>query len=172
MGNSHAPMQGIGSAVEGVRVSVVGHEEEAVTTGSGGQFVLPAHAADGQQAQLHAEKAHTNPSRGLFSCHADSRAALRGPIAAPPRSAVHRCRFNCSASGSTYSAARATRSAARSTCSALTTRFSSTERRSGPSCTPQVALRPGSGVHLGLLIPRMIYVTVATNRLHIIRRDV
>jgi hypothetical protein len=45
------------NAVEGVRVSVVGHEEETVTTGAGGQFVLPAHAADNQQVQLHAEKA-------------------------------------------------------------------------------------------------------------------
>jgi len=45
-----------GNAAEGVRVSVVGHEEETVTTGAGGQFVLPAHAADGQQMQLHAEK--------------------------------------------------------------------------------------------------------------------
>ncbi|HEX6899144.1 MAG TPA: carboxypeptidase-like regulatory domain-containing protein [Thermoanaerobaculia bacterium] len=44
------------NAMEGVRVSVVGHEGEAVTTGAGGQFVLPAHAADGQQVQLHAEK--------------------------------------------------------------------------------------------------------------------
>jgi hypothetical protein len=48
---------GAGNALEGVRVSVVGHEGEAVTTGPGGQFVLPAHAADGQQVQLHAEKA-------------------------------------------------------------------------------------------------------------------
>jgi hypothetical protein len=45
-----------GNAAEGVRVSVVGHEEETATTGAGGQFVLPAHAADGQQVQLHAEK--------------------------------------------------------------------------------------------------------------------
>lgn len=45
-----------GNAVEGVRVSVIGHEGETVTTGAGGQFVLPAHAADGQNVQLHAEK--------------------------------------------------------------------------------------------------------------------
>jgi Carboxypeptidase regulatory-like domain len=45
-----------GNALEGVRVSVVGSEGEAVTTGPGGQFVLPAHAADGQQVQIHAEK--------------------------------------------------------------------------------------------------------------------
>jgi hypothetical protein len=45
-----------GKALEGVRVSVVGHDGEAAVTGPGGQFVLPAHAADGQQVQLHAEK--------------------------------------------------------------------------------------------------------------------
>lgn len=45
------------NAIEGVRVSVVGYEGEAVTTGAGGQFVLPAHAAEDQQVQLHAEKA-------------------------------------------------------------------------------------------------------------------
>jgi hypothetical protein len=59
--NTSAKVRGVvlddaGKALEGVRVSVVGHEEEAVTTGPGGQFVLPAHAADGQQVQLHAEK--------------------------------------------------------------------------------------------------------------------
>jgi hypothetical protein len=42
--------------MEGVRVSVIGHEEETVTTKAGGQFVLPAHAANDQQVQLHAEK--------------------------------------------------------------------------------------------------------------------
>ena len=45
-----------GNAAEGVRVSVVGHEGETVTTGAGGQFVLPAHAADGQNVLLYAEK--------------------------------------------------------------------------------------------------------------------
>lgn len=55
-----------GNAVEGVRVSVVGHEEETVTTGAGGQFVLPAHAADGQQVQLHAEK---TGYRGITQFH-------------------------------------------------------------------------------------------------------
>lgn len=55
-----------GNAVEGVRVSVVGHDEEAVRTGAGGQFVLPAHAADGQQVQLHAEK---SGYRGITQFH-------------------------------------------------------------------------------------------------------
>lgn len=44
------------NAMEGVRVSVIGHEEETVTTKAGGQFVLPAHAANDQQVRLHAEK--------------------------------------------------------------------------------------------------------------------
>ncbi len=50
-----------GNALEGVRVSIVGHEGEAISTGSAGQFVLPVHAADGQQVQLHAEKAGYEP---------------------------------------------------------------------------------------------------------------
>jgi hypothetical protein len=50
-----------GNALEGVRVSIVGHEGEAISTGFAGQFVLPAHAADGQQVQLHAEKAEYEP---------------------------------------------------------------------------------------------------------------
>lgn len=44
------------NAVSGVRVSVVGFESEAVTTKADGGFVLPAHAAVGQQVMLHAEK--------------------------------------------------------------------------------------------------------------------
>jgi len=38
------------------RVSVVGYPTEAITTKEGGNFVLPAHAADGQQVELHAER--------------------------------------------------------------------------------------------------------------------
>lgn len=44
------------AAIEGTRVSVVGYEPEAVVTQAGGNFNLPAHAADGQQVQLHVEK--------------------------------------------------------------------------------------------------------------------
>lgn len=44
------------NAVSGARVSVVGFESEAVTTKADGGFVLPAHAAVGQQVLLHAEK--------------------------------------------------------------------------------------------------------------------
>jgi hypothetical protein len=44
-------------AIEGVRASVIGYGgPETVTTQKDGNFVLPAHAADGQQVQVHAEK--------------------------------------------------------------------------------------------------------------------
>lgn len=43
-------------AIGEVRVNVVGHESEAVITRPDGGFVLPAHAAVGQQVLLHAEK--------------------------------------------------------------------------------------------------------------------
>jgi hypothetical protein len=55
-GQGHRPRRG-GEGPGRVQVSIVGYEGEAVSTGSAGQFVLPAHAADGQQVQLHAEKA-------------------------------------------------------------------------------------------------------------------
>jgi hypothetical protein len=42
--------------IAGARVCVVGFESEAAATGPTGGFVLPAHAADGQQIQLHVEK--------------------------------------------------------------------------------------------------------------------
>jgi hypothetical protein len=45
-----------GRAVEHVRVSVVGYGAEAASTNADGGFVLAAHAADGQQVELHAEK--------------------------------------------------------------------------------------------------------------------
>ncbi len=44
------------SAIAGATVSVIGYDSEAVETKSSGSFSLPAHAADGQQVQLHAEK--------------------------------------------------------------------------------------------------------------------
>ena len=44
------------SAVAGATVSVIGYDAEAVETKGSGSFSLPAHAADGQQVQLHAEK--------------------------------------------------------------------------------------------------------------------
>ena len=50
-------VDGSGKAILGARVSVVGFESETVVTRAGGNFLLPAHAANGQQAQLHAEKA-------------------------------------------------------------------------------------------------------------------
>ena len=44
------------SAIVGATVSVIGYDSEAEVTKSSGSFSLPAHAADGQQVQLHAEK--------------------------------------------------------------------------------------------------------------------
>ena len=44
------------SAIAGATVSVIGYDSEAVETKGSGSFSLPAHAADGQQVQLHAEK--------------------------------------------------------------------------------------------------------------------
>lgn len=44
------------SAIVGATVSVIGYDSEAEITRSSGNFSLPAHAADGQQVQLHAEK--------------------------------------------------------------------------------------------------------------------
>jgi hypothetical protein len=45
-----------GRGMAGALVSVAGYEKEAVKTTEGGNFTLPAHAADGQQVLLHAEK--------------------------------------------------------------------------------------------------------------------
>lgn len=44
-----------GKAISGAKVSVVGYEEETVTTSSGGNFVLQAHAAGGEKVLLHVE---------------------------------------------------------------------------------------------------------------------
>jgi hypothetical protein len=45
------------SAIEGATVSVMGYDSEAQVTKASGNFSLPAHASDGQQVQVHAEKA-------------------------------------------------------------------------------------------------------------------
>jgi hypothetical protein len=50
-------VDGSNKAIAGTRVSVAGYEAEAVVTQAGGNFLLPAHAANGQQVQLHAERA-------------------------------------------------------------------------------------------------------------------
>ena len=47
-------------ALAGVRVSIVG-QSESVMTKEDGAFSLPAHAADGQQVQLRAEKTGIPP---------------------------------------------------------------------------------------------------------------
>ena len=44
------------SAISGATVSVIGYGTEAEVTKDSGNFSLPAHAADGQQVQMHAEK--------------------------------------------------------------------------------------------------------------------
>jgi hypothetical protein len=44
------------SAIAGATVSVIGYDSEAVETKGSGSFSLPAHAADGQKVQMHAEK--------------------------------------------------------------------------------------------------------------------
>ena len=44
------------AAIAGATVSVIGYDSEAQVTKASGNFSLPAHATDGQQVQLHAEK--------------------------------------------------------------------------------------------------------------------
>jgi hypothetical protein len=44
------------NAITGATVSVIGYDSEAQVTKTSGNFSLPAHATDGQQVQLHAEK--------------------------------------------------------------------------------------------------------------------
>ena len=50
-----------GQAISGALVSVIGYGTEALRTGEDGSFVLPAHAAEGQQVQLRVEKQGYNP---------------------------------------------------------------------------------------------------------------
>src|SRR5207245_1669999 len=59
--DSSARVRGIvvdstGKGLAGVRVSVAGYSAEAIVTTDGGSFDIPAHAAEGQQVYLHAEK--------------------------------------------------------------------------------------------------------------------
>jgi hypothetical protein len=44
------------NAIQGVRVNIVGYEDDAVITPEGGNFFLPAHVALGEDVMLHAEK--------------------------------------------------------------------------------------------------------------------
>jgi hypothetical protein len=53
-------------SIVGARVSVAGYESEAVVTGEGGGFVLPAHAALAQNVLLHAE---ANGHEGVTQWH-------------------------------------------------------------------------------------------------------
>ena len=45
-----------GATLADVRVMVMGYGGEATTTGADGSFELPAHAAEGQQVELHVQK--------------------------------------------------------------------------------------------------------------------
>ena len=54
-----------GRAVAGARVCVVGYPAEAFTTKEDGNFVLLAHAAEGQEVELHAEK----PTKSVNQWH-------------------------------------------------------------------------------------------------------
>jgi hypothetical protein len=49
-------VDGSGNGVFAARVLVVGYENEAVVTGTGGSFSLPAHAASGQMVRIHVQK--------------------------------------------------------------------------------------------------------------------
>jgi len=51
--------------VPGAWVSVVGYESERVQSGSGGGFVLPTHAAQGQMIRMHVEADGYGPYEGL-----------------------------------------------------------------------------------------------------------
>lgn len=56
-------MDSRGRAVAGARVFVTGYEAEAVITSLGGNFELPAHAAENQQVLVVAEKAGAGVAR-------------------------------------------------------------------------------------------------------------
>jgi len=82
--DSSARVRGIvvdsrGLGLVGVRVSVAGYGVEAVVTSDGGSFDLPAHAAEGQQVYLHAEKAGF---RGESLWHPAGNAPARVELAA------------------------------------------------------------------------------------------
>jgi len=55
-----------GRAIEGASVSVIGHGSERVQTSGDGEFELPAHASDGQQVELHAEKVRFVATGGWY----------------------------------------------------------------------------------------------------------
>jgi hypothetical protein len=57
----------MGRAIEGASVSVVGYGYQMVRTKADGGFELAAHAADGQQVELHAEKLGFEPVGGWYA---------------------------------------------------------------------------------------------------------
>ncbi len=77
-----------GHAVEGATVTVVGYGKEAVVTQADGGFDLPAHAANGQQVELHAEKNGWAASGGWYPAgSAPAEVVLKGEIAPKRRGA-------------------------------------------------------------------------------------
>ncbi len=53
------------NSIADATVSVIGYDSEAQITKASGSFSLPAHATDGQQVQLHAEKAGYRAANSL-----------------------------------------------------------------------------------------------------------
>jgi hypothetical protein len=75
-----------GHAVEGATVMVVGYGKEAVVTKADGGFELPAHAADGQQVELHAERKGLPAGGGWYPAgNAPAEIMLKGKIAVNKR---------------------------------------------------------------------------------------
>ena len=54
-------VDGVSAPIAGARVGVSGYEAEAVLTGPSGEFKLPAHSANGEEVELHAEKGGFRP---------------------------------------------------------------------------------------------------------------
>lgn len=51
-----------GKALKGAQVSIVGYGDEMITTNESGQFALSAHASQGQQVMIHAQKDGYTPA--------------------------------------------------------------------------------------------------------------
>ena len=69
--NKSAYIRGIvtdekGKAISAARVSIVGYEEETVTTSPNGNFVLQAHAAEGEKVLLHIEAEKHQPLNAWY----------------------------------------------------------------------------------------------------------
>jgi hypothetical protein len=92
-----------GHAVEGATVTVVGYGKEAVVTKADGGFELPAHAADGQQVELHAETQGLAAGGGWYPAgNAPAEIVLKGEIA-PKRQGAGQSRKRPTATGAVVS---------------------------------------------------------------------